>query len=307
MSWTTPYTVAYENDAIRVLAFRVSLGTPILIVPPQAGHESWIADYAEGQSLVVAALEASDAPVFAIDYKSCTYARKDEGIEALMLQLTRAITESCDLCDNSYRVHLVGLCQGGWVSTIYAALYPSEVASLTVAGAPIDAHAGDSILAKAIASPMWQYQMVIQMGGGLMHGDFMLANWKAPNAKRHYIDRYLDPTERNVKFYSWYDKTSNIAGGWYLWCIENLFKNNDLINNRMTVGGESVLLERIDCPVYLIAGERDDISPPEQTFNLSAKTSGGYSCILIPKAGHIGVFMGPESVPVWKDKVFSNM
>jgi poly(3-hydroxyalkanoate) synthetase len=302
MSWETPYTVVYEDDAIRLLCFREVDGNPIVIVPPQAGHSSWIADYGKGQSLVAAAMETSNAPVYCIDFKSCTFARKREGIMDLLSQVEIAISHAGD-CP----VHLIGLCQGGWLSTIFTALYPEQVASLTVAGAPIDAHAGDCILADAIKKPMWQYELVVKMGLGLVHGEFMLANWKAPNARKHYIDRYLFPSERNEKFYSWYDKTCDIAGGWYLWCIQNLFKNNDLIHNRMEIDGQEVKLSNIDCPVYLIAGERDDISPKEQTFNLADAVSGYSLNILIPNAGHIGVFMGPKSMPVWKEHIFSKM
>ena len=39
-------------------------------------------------------------------------------------------------------VNLVGDCQGGWLAAIYAALHPGRVHTLTVAGAPIDFHAG---------------------------------------------------------------------------------------------------------------------------------------------------------------------
>lgn len=36
------------------------------------------------------------------------------------------------------RVTLVGQCQGGWLSAMYARLYPEKVAALVLAGAPID-------------------------------------------------------------------------------------------------------------------------------------------------------------------------
>jgi poly(3-hydroxyalkanoate) synthetase len=190
---------------------------------------------------------------------------------------------------------------------MYAALYPNEIASLTSAAAPIDSHAGDSILADAIKAPMWKYNLMVTLGGGIVHGDFMLANWKAPNAKRHYWDRYTDPSERNDKFYSWYDRTSNLPGDWYRWCIRHIFKGNDLYNNRLVIDDMPVLLSNIKCPVYMIAGERDEISPPIQTFNLQYKVFGQTLCILIPNAGHIGVFMGPKAILIWKEKIFSKM
>src|SRR5438477_413052 len=43
-------------------------------------------------------------------------------------------------------VNLVGDCQGGWLATIYAALHPENVNTLTIAGAPIDFHAGDAVI-----------------------------------------------------------------------------------------------------------------------------------------------------------------
>ena len=44
------------------------------------------------------------------------------------------------------RVNLIGDCQGGWLATIYAALYPERVNTLTLAGAPIDFHAGEPVV-----------------------------------------------------------------------------------------------------------------------------------------------------------------
>ena len=42
------------------------------------------------------------------------------------------------------RVNLVGDCQGGWLAVIYAALHPDQVNTITIGGAPIDTHIGES-------------------------------------------------------------------------------------------------------------------------------------------------------------------
>ena len=49
------------------------------------------------------------------------------------------------------RVNLVGDCQGGWLAAIYAALHPERVNTLTIAGAPIDFHAGDAVIHDSVA------------------------------------------------------------------------------------------------------------------------------------------------------------
>ena len=66
-AWFTKYTVHYEDDAIRVLCFRHGITTPILILPPQAGHHSCIADYGRDQSLVQMLQRETDRPVYAIE------------------------------------------------------------------------------------------------------------------------------------------------------------------------------------------------------------------------------------------------
>ena len=40
---------------------------------------------------------------------------------------------------------MVDDCQGRWLATVYAALNPERVNTLTIAGAPIDFHAGDPV------------------------------------------------------------------------------------------------------------------------------------------------------------------
>ncbi len=294
MSWTTPYSVVLEDDAIRVLKFKddVEGVSPILFVPPQAGHRSDIVDYDHNQSLVATAVEHGNGGVYTIDFKNCTFARKREGIEDLVDQVKRAVNVQ------ELKVHIVGLCQGGWLSYVFACLNPGDIKSLTIAGAPMDSHAGDSIIAKANKVPFMVYQSMVALGAGLVHGQVMLFNWKLPNWAKHKKAE-KDPTPRNIKFYDWYNEPRDIAGGWYLWCIENIFISNNLFNGKVEIDGKKVVPGDVRYPVHLVAGERDDISPPEQTFNLASKFAFKVKKYLIKNAGHIGVFMGPESMKTY--------
>jgi poly(3-hydroxyalkanoate) synthetase len=294
-TWKTPYTVSIETEAYRLLCFRHTKKEPIIIIPPQAGHHSYIADYADGQSLVQCAISNTDKPVYAIEWKSATAARKNEGVDDLLAQLNECI-------DHTGPAHIVGLCQGGWLATIYAALNPDNAISLTIAGAPIDTHAGNTVLSDAIHKvPMIAYQTVVDLSGGLMLGDIMLSSWKSFNPKIHYIDRYMSPNDNTNEFYQWYDLTQNLSGKWYLWCIKNLFKKNLLYKNKMVISDRKVDLRSIKCPVNVICGESDDITPPKQTIALIDYCKHGKSYI-IPKTGHIGVFMGRTGINgIWAD------
>ena len=73
-------------------------------------------------------------------------------------------------------MNLVGLCQGGWMSAMCAARFPRKVASLVLAGAPIDTDAGNGPIKRmAHTYPTSFYEELVAMGGGLMRGEVIAA------------------------------------------------------------------------------------------------------------------------------------
>lgn len=284
MNWHTNHTVVYEDDAIRLLCFKTGEGSPILIVPPQAGHKSWIADYDDGQSLVQVAMEGT-IPVYAIDWKTCTHERRNESIDDLILQVRNAV---CAISKGA--PHLVGLCQGGWLSALYAMRY--SVAELTIANAPLDISIGKTIIQSLIDLPLWIHKAAIERTGGIIRGSDMLMMWKSHNWGKHFVDEYILSTPKKEKFYSWYNDTQDISGAWPIEITENLFKGNQLATGGM---GD---LNNITCPVNLIGSENDDITPHESVFGFNP--SGPTKRILIPETGHIGGFMGRKSMSYWR-------
>src|ERR1700694_2254013 len=111
-------------------------GTPVLIDPPYAGHSSSIVDYAKGQSLVETLRAAGHDHVLVMDWKGATTEMKDYDIDSYLAEINVVVD------DLRAPVHLVGLCQGGWMSAMYASRFPGKVRSLVLAGAPIDTNAG---------------------------------------------------------------------------------------------------------------------------------------------------------------------
>ena len=86
---------------------------PTLVLPPQAGHDSCIVDYAPGQSQVLTVHRGRAArAVYSLDWVGATHG--DEGL------LDRGLRRG-DLSRPSLHigghVNLVGDCQGGWLAT----------------------------------------------------------------------------------------------------------------------------------------------------------------------------------------------
>jgi len=63
------------------------------------------------------------------------------------------------------KVHLVGLCQGGWLSAMYAARFPGKVQSLVCAGSPLDTDAGGGPIKQlAHRLPLSTYTDMVELG-----------------------------------------------------------------------------------------------------------------------------------------------
>ena len=79
---------------------------------------------------------------------------------------------------------------------------------------------------------------------------------------------------------------------------EHLFRDNELIRGALTIDGTAVDLRRIACPVNLLAGATDHITPPEQVFALAGAVSTAPELITrhTTAGGHLGLFMGTEAL-----------
>ena len=276
--------------------------TATIVVAPYAGHSAVIADYHKGQSLIETLLDNGVARVLLTDWKSASDDMKDLEIDQYLAELNVCVD------DLGGRVNLVGLCQGGWMSAMYAARYPRNVERLVLAGAPIDTDAGDGPVKRmAHAYPIAFYEELVAMGGGLMRGAVMLQGWKGMHPEQHYIREHVDLYEhiddpaylrKQETFERWYENPIDLPGRWYLQAIVQIFKENRLARGRFVALGRRLALEDIGCPLYLLAGDADDITPPEQVFSAAALVGTPKSHMekrLIP-GGHIGLFMGSRAL-----------
>jgi polyhydroxyalkanoate depolymerase len=275
---------------------------PTVIDAPHAGHTAMIADYQKGQSLVETLLENGVGHVALTDWKSATGDMKDFDIDSYLAELIVSID------DLGGRVNLVGLCQGGWLSAMAAARFPEKVNALVLAGSPIDTDAGDGPIKQMVhRSPMSFYDELVALGDGLMQGRFMLQGWKNMHPEEHYFEENVDLYEhigdpayiaKREAFERWYENPIDLPGRWYLEAIRQLFKENRLAKGEFVGLGRRLNLKSIACPLYLLAGEEDDITTKEQVFAAEKYVGTPKDEIrkkLVP-GGHIGLFMGSRTL-----------
>ncbi|MDX3967155.1 MAG: alpha/beta fold hydrolase [Bradyrhizobium sp.] len=298
----TPNRVRLDLRTMLLREYGTPGKIPTLVDAPHAGHTAVIADYHKGQSLVETLLANGIGHIALTDWKSATNDMKDLEIDNYLAEVVVAID------DLGGRVNLVGLCQGGWVSAMIAARFPEKVNSLVLAGAPIDTDAGDGPIKRMVqASPLSFYEELVDLGGGLMKGKFMLQGWKNMHPEQHYLQDHVDLYEhidnpayvaKEETFKSWYENPIDLPGRWYLQVIKQLFKENRLAKGDFVGLGRRLSLRNIACPTYLLAGANDDITTPEQVLD-AAKYIDTPSDRIVRRTvpgGHIGLFMGARTL-----------
>ncbi|MFC5994782.1 alpha/beta fold hydrolase [Pseudonocardia hispaniensis] len=278
---------------------------PTLVLPPQAGHSSTVVDFSPQQSQLRVIRAAGLTRLYALEWRPATSATRHITITDYLEVIDRSVDRM------GGRANLIGDCQGGWLAAIYAALYPHRVHTLTLAGAPIDFHAGDSVIAASTialtrAFGLAPYRALVGLGGGNMPGRAVLGSFIhiQPHTELarqlQLLENIEDPAhvERYRHFEDWFKYTQDIPGAFYLWLVEQLFWRNRLISGDLVVDGHRADLAAITCPLFLLAGETDHITPPPQVFAAAEAVRTPREQILLRTAngGHLGLFMGRDAL-----------
>jgi poly(3-hydroxyalkanoate) synthetase len=305
--WASRHKVVRTTPLTRLRDFSAGSSSnvvPTLVLPPQAGHDSCIVDFSPEQSQMRTIRAVGLDRLYSLDWIGANRETKDATISDYLGEVAAAVDHI------GGPVNLVGDCQGGWVATIYAALHPENVNTLTIAGAPIDFHAGDAVIHEHVQAlsdeDLRFYKHLVKLGNGVLKGDFLLGGFiviKPENElgkqlqllanlnERRHVDRYR-------LFEDWYKHTQDIAGPFYLWLVEHLFRDNELVRGTLQVDGRPVDLGRISCPINMLAGSADHITPPAQVFALADHVSTPPKDMLArtTSGGHLGLFMGNEAL-----------
>ncbi len=301
--FATPNRVILDLKTFRLRDYsKGEDGVPILIHAPFAGHSSAIADFHDDQSLMACLQANAGGRLYLTDWKSADRETQDLRIDDYLAELLVAIDHL------GGRVHLAGLCQGGWAVAMLAARFPEKVASLVLAGAPLDLMAGDGWIKRMVTTlPPALYQQLVFWGGGRLRGQTMLQGFKAMHPFEQYVDKYIrlyehiDEIEyrhRLELFSAWFEHPIDLPGAWYLQVVDELFRENLFYEGRFTALGRRIGLCDVTCPAYLLAGEHDDITPVPQV--LKARDRLGTPADKVTEetvpGGHVGLFMSHHTV-----------
>jgi poly(3-hydroxyalkanoate) synthetase len=292
--WTTSNKIALELETMRFRDFSTgSLGTPVIICAPFALHAATIADFSSDHSIVERLQAMGAARVHVTDWRSATSDMRFLSIDSYLSDLNVAV----DSFDGP--VDLVGLCQGGWLAALYSARFPRKVRRLVLAGAPIDIEAGKSKLSDLTSSlSVSLLQGAVDASRGLVPGDRILQFWSMPSDP--VLRRILQLKDESGRvdlprrFRAWLNQTVTLPGSYYLQAVQWLFKENRIARGEFVALGQKISLRSICIPLFLLAGEDDQLVDPQQLLAIKhlVGTPPDHVTTSMETVDHLTLFVG---------------
>jgi poly(3-hydroxyalkanoate) synthetase len=305
----TPSKIALELPTARLHDFSLAdSGVPTLLCTPLALHGAALADLAEGHSLVAALRLSGIEHLFMTAWRSASPNMRFLGIDDYLADLNVLVDRVGGLVD------LVGLCQGGWLSLLYAGRFPDKVRKLVMAGSPIDIAAQQSKFSSvAAATPLMMFENLVNSGEGRVIGRNIAKFW-GNDTDADNIRESLQPvqpvgspefTRLEAIFKHWNSWTIDVPGTYYLEVVEKLYKANQLATGSFIALGQQIELSRLRLPIYLLAGSADEVVAPEQLLAVERLTGTRPEYLRhdVAPCNHLGLFMGKQTLEQYWPKI----
>jgi polyhydroxyalkanoate synthase len=298
--YATPSEVVYQRGKIRLLHYlnENKNAIPIILVYAQINHFD-LMDINYDKS-VVRNLTSLGLDVYVLDWG---YQGREDDHHSLhdyinfLNEATSALKERTGL----EKIPIIGYCWGGLLSLIYTALYKQNIESLVLIAAPVDFSKDNTLITTWVKS-VDANKIIDEYGhidGNMLDYAFMMRN-----PHRNLVDKYLKVFKsiNDIKFMEnffeverWLYNTPPIPGKMYRQIVNDLYKNNLLVANKLKVGDKTVNLKEVDVPLFVAVSEKDDLVSPESTFAVNeCVSSNDISKIRMP-GGHVGLIISKSS------------
>ncbi|MEB3198561.1 MAG: class III poly(R)-hydroxyalkanoic acid synthase subunit PhaC [Candidatus Sericytochromatia bacterium] len=296
----TPKEVIWTSNKAKLYRYhadQVKHATPLLLVYALI-NRPYILDLTPGNSLVEY-LVGQGYQVYMLDWGQAgeedAGLRLDDYVQDYMLRAVRQV-----LKDSGHaRLSLLGYCQGGTLSTMFAALHPDLVKNLVLLTTPIDFR--DAGLYTAWLNPRHFDVDRLADVMGLIPAGMMDLGAKLLKPMQNLYGPYMTLLDRldDETFVEgwrvmdhWVNDGVPFPGAAYRQWVKDFYQGNQLVQDGITLKGQPVRLSNLTANLLNVYAELDHICPPCQSKPLMERVGSEDKTLLSVKAGHVGVVAG---------------
>ncbi len=206
-------------------------------------------------------------------------------------------------------INLLGVCQGGTFSAIYASLYPQKVKNFIPIVTPVDFDTKDSLL-NVWASSFDADLMVDAYGnipGDMMNNAYMMLQPFTLSVQKYInmvnIMEDLEKLGDFLRMETWIFDSPDQAGETLRQFLKEIYQGNKLVKGEFTLGGRKVDLKNITMPVLNVYAEFDTLVPPVSSKALAKHIGSKDIQELTYPVGHIGMFVSGKTQKTLAPKI----
>ncbi len=311
---TTPSELIFSEDKMKLIHYIPIVEkphlVPILIVYALV-NRYYILDLQPDKSVIKKLLEEG-FDVYVIDWGypsgADRYLTLDDYVNGYINNAVDKIRERSGLD----KITLLGVCQGGTFSVMYAAMHPEKVKNLVTLVTPVNFDTDKGLL------HLWAKSLDVDKivdYYGIVPGDFLNSGFLLTDPFRLMIDKYVGLFERieckpgdkegelqneeTVKNFlrmeKWIFDSPDQAGETFRQFMKDCYQKNLLIKNEMILDGKKINLKNITMPLLNVMAETDHLVPNAASIPLNDAVSSEDKQMLVFPTGHIGIFVGSKS------------
>ena len=304
----TPGKVIYRNRLIELIQYapltKKVCPEPVLITSAWI-MKYYILDLTPKHSLVKYLLKKGHT-VFCISWKNPK--KKDHSL-SMEDYLDFGIQSALDVISTivpRQKIHLLGYCLGGTLAAISAATMArnndNRLASLTLLAAQIDFNEPGELGLFIDESQIVFLENMMREKGYLdtnqMAGAFQLLRSNDLIWSRLIHDYLLGKRKPLTDLMAWNADATRLPYQMHSEYLRNLFLDNQLAEGKYLVKSKPISLTDITVPVFVVATERDHVSPWRSVFKINMLTSSDVTFALTSGGHNVGIV----SMPVKKTK-----
>ncbi len=301
----TPKDVLYERGTLRLYHYRPMSDevyrVPVVLVMSLVS-KPYILDLTPGVSFVEFMLKQG-FDMFMIDWGVPRPEDTRLRLEDYALDFIPACVERVQAETGETDVSLIGYCMGGLLAMLYGGLVAgAPIANLACIATPVN-YEGMGLF-KTWSDKRWfDVDRIVDSIGNippeLMYRSFELLR---PADRLVAYVRLWDNlwNDQYVKHYRLFNKWTSdqipFPGECFRQATKDLMWENKLMKGTLEVGGRTVDLKQITCPVLNTMAQHDHIAPYESTRQLTELVGGDDKEDVVLKGGHVSLVAGMNAV-----------
>ena len=302
----SPGAVVLRTEVLELIQYRPQTEqvreVPLLIVPPTI-NKFYAIDLAKGRSLVEYLVGAGQQ-VFVISWRNPDVRHRDWGMETYVAAVREAM-EAVERVTRSDRLLLTGICAGGIIASITAAVLAGKgelgrLAGFTTFVTVLDSTRGGDTAA-LVDRTSAAAAIAMSKRRGYLDGRSLaeVFAWLRPGDLiwNYWVNNYLlgrRPPAFDILF--WNADTTRMSARLHADFVDIATENRFAHPGSFSVDGVPIDMSTVDVGAYVIAGIADHITPWQNCY-LTTQLLGGDAKFVLSTSGHIAALVNPPTNP----------